>query len=280
MTTLPIPAVSSRVLQYLYRYKQPVSIGDLKSIIVGTGCSYDQIIDELFQNGFIAVQEDKRSLSDEGMQYMEKREQEEKGVIQGLAFEGEFDVAVLALLKIRGSLVNLEDFPQLLIDQAPKRPGRVGFGPLIDILHAMEQKGYVKTEFTNWYQLTESGMDYYNYQISKFDQLSRVNRPKQNADEDSSAFTAAEKREMNEKLDQILAMLKEACLGNEIVWTDMKEDFEELRNNPNGLTKKNWRQLLFGKVVEWTAGGVVSETASKQIVEMVKTGVKNLIGGS
>ncbi len=270
MTTLPPAAVRSHILHYLYRYKNqsPVTVGDLKRIILGSGSSYDEIMDDLWKGGYVSLQEDQRSLSDEGLFYMEQRIQEEKKIINGLVFEDRFDLALLGLLAYRGELVNLEDFPQFLIDHAPKRPGRVGFGGLIDALHDLEQQAYAKAEFNNWYKITEPGKDFYEYQASKFKHSI--------GDTETSGNLDAEVREMNKTLNSVLEKLEVVLMGNEVIWTDMKADFEELRNL-TGLGKKNWRQLMIGKLTEWTAGGIVTETISKKIVEFIKPGVKSLL---
>lgn len=111
--------------------------------------------------------------------------------------------------------------------------------------------------------------------VGKFER--RANSENIGSNPRESGFTENEKQEMNSKLDQILEQLAKVHVADEVIWTDMKEDFEELRSL-YGLNKRNWRQLFIGKLTEWTVGGVVSETVSKQIVEFINPVAKNLLG--
>jgi hypothetical protein len=42
------------------------------------------------------------------------------------------------------------------------------------------------------------------------------------------------------------------------------------------LGKKNWKQLLIGKLFEMTAAGVISETVSKEIANSIGTVFKKV----
>jgi hypothetical protein len=58
-------------------------------------------------------------------------------------------------------------------------------------------------------------------------------------------FTEAEKEDINSNIDKVLSRLNELQLGQEIVYNEI----DELRNLLM-LEKKNWRQLLKGKLVD------------------------------
>jgi len=86
---------------------------------------------------------------------------------------------------------------------------------------------------------------------------------------------------MNTKLDHVMekmmAEFETLKLGQEVIWTDMKKELEELKELYH-LSKKNWRQLLIGKFTEMIAAGVVNETISKKIVEFINPVMANLLG--
>jgi|GEM_PF-1278696 len=93
----------------------------------------------------------------------------------------------------------------------------------------------------------------------------RVYRP-------TDPFTFEEMHAADAKLDAILEELQKLKAGQEVIWTDIREDIEELKNLYS-LGKKNWRQLLLGKIAEMVASGIVSDTASKAVEEIIKAGV-------
>jgi hypothetical protein len=89
-------------------------------------------------------------------------------------------------------------------------------------------------------------------------------------------FSKVEIKEMNKRLDEILQTVSELKAGQEVIWTDLLKEIEELKKM-YFLNKKNWRQVLAGKFSEMVIGGVVSETLSKQIIESVNPIIKNLL---
>lgn len=62
-----------------------------------------------------------------------------------------------------------------------------------------------------------------------------------------------------------------------MLYEDLLKEINELKDL-YFLGKKKWYQLLIGKSVEMAAGGIVSETVSKQIIEQVKSNLPGLIG--
>ena len=70
-------------------------------------------------------------------------------------------------------------------------------------------------------------------------------------------------------IDEILSKLNTLQLGQQLTYDDFKEQFEEMKSYFY-MNKKTWNQMLGGKLLEMVASGVVSETVSKQIVEIFK----------
>ena len=90
-------------------------------------------------------------------------------------------------------------------------------------------------------------------------------------------FTVEEKNKGDEKLDQILKQIEELKLGHQIIYDDLINEINELREL-YFLGKKKWHQMLAGKFVDMTVSGIVSETISKQILDSIKPDFTKLIG--
>lgn len=89
-------------------------------------------------------------------------------------------------------------------------------------------------------------------------------------------FTNKERVEFDKKLDNILDSLEYLKKGQELTYNDISEEIDELKNL-YFLGKKNWKQLLAGKTVEMVTGGMISETVSKELIELTKSNLSNLI---
>ncbi len=97
---------------------------------------------------------------------------------------------------------------------------------------------------------------------------------------DQNTFSEEDKEKAESKLDKIIKDLEHLKMGQEVLLEDLTKEINELRDL-YFLGKKSWHQLLVGKVVEMTAGGIISEVASKNIIQGVShnwADVKNLIG--
>lgn len=90
-------------------------------------------------------------------------------------------------------------------------------------------------------------------------------------------FTDAEKQQAESRLDKILSDLNGLKIGQQIIYEDLTKEINELKDL-YFLGKKKWYQLFIGKSAEMVAGGIVSETIAKQIIETVKTSFPNLLG--
>jgi hypothetical protein len=92
----------------------------------------------------------------------------------------------------------------------------------------------------------------------------------------NDTFSEIEKRDYSEKLDKIINDLDELKKGHEIIYDGLYEEIEELKTL-FFLGKKNWKQLLAGKTVEMVAGGIVSETVSKKLIDLTGIVTQNLL---
>lgn len=89
-------------------------------------------------------------------------------------------------------------------------------------------------------------------------------------------FNAREKSSINDSLQKIVADLEKIKMGQEITYDDLILELNELKEF-YFLNKKHWSQLLIGRLSEMVAGGVISETISKEIVETVTKNYSGLI---
>jgi hypothetical protein len=91
------------------------------------------------------------------------------------------------------------------------------------------------------------------------------------------SFTSTEKNETESKLDKILQELKDIKDADQLLYDEFVKEINELRDLYY-LGKKKWYQLLVGKGTEMVAGGIVSETVAKQVIETVKISFPHLLG--
>jgi len=82
-------------------------------------------------------------------------------------------------------------------------------------------------------------------------------------------FSSTAKTEMDDKLNEILNQLKLLNLGQEIIYDDISSKLEELKSF-YFLDKKTWKQLLFGKLKDYTTAGMVAEGISLPILDILK----------
>jgi len=83
---------------------------------------------------------------------------------------------------------------------------------------------------------------------------------------ENSDFSKEEQDNTKQRINEILEELQHLKTGQEIIWTDLMNEMNEMKEMFY-LNKKSWRQLLTGKLIEMVGAGVISETVSKNIVE-------------
>jgi hypothetical protein len=69
-------------------------------------------------------------------------------------------------------------------------------------------------------------------------------------------FTSDEKQKMNDALQTILKQVQDLKYGQEVIYENFKEEFDELKNMYY-LGKKNWWQQFQGKLASLTAATVI-----------------------
>lgn len=82
---------------------------------------------------------------------------------------------------------------------------------------------------------------------------------------DENMFTKTEKNDYEIKLEKILSELEVMAKMQQFAYDEVMTELEEMKNLYY-LGKKKWQQLFLGKIVDMTAGGIISETISKSII--------------
>ncbi|TXK71780.1 hypothetical protein [Mesonia sp. HuA40] len=85
-------------------------------------------------------------------------------------------------------------------------------------------------------------------------------------------FSVEEESELHSKLNSILEKLEKQGFGQQIIF----EEIEDLKNHFN-LGKKNWFQLLKGKVVDLTIKKVLNKTIVQEIYNTLSEGFEEAV---
>lgn len=84
-------------------------------------------------------------------------------------------------------------------------------------------------------------------------------------------FNSEQKSDLHNSLNEIKEKLTELGLGQQIIF----DELDELKEHLN-LGKKNWFQLLKGKLFDLTVSKVLKETVIKEVYEKLSDGFENL----
>jgi hypothetical protein len=85
-------------------------------------------------------------------------------------------------------------------------------------------------------------------------------------------FTSSEESALHSKLNDIIDMIEKQGLGQEIIF----EEIESLKNHFN-LGKRNWFQLLKGKLIDLTFEKVLEKTIMAKIYDTLSGGYKDIV---
>jgi len=96
------------------------------------------------------------------------------------------------------------------------------------------------------------------------------------SEDKNDCFTSEEKQMFCDKLDKIIDEIEILKKGQNVIYDDLSEEIEEMKGLFY-LGKKNWKTLLVGKGFEMVAGGVVSETISKELINLSGLSIQNLL---
>lgn len=263
----------------MFLYKQRRNGGNLYGNIAfhagfATRDEVEQLCKILLENELAELRDDRVFITEAGKSWVEQYIEERDDRIREFVYDN-YEFALLRFVYELDQPIAVDDFPEVLKEQAPKKTNGTGTFNLIHMLE-IESRTYFQSQ-KNKYEITKEGRKRYEYLAKQLD-IPLDGSRQSNSTQD--VFTEKEKKEMNEKLDQVMEKImtefETIKMGQEIIWTDLKMELEELKQL-YFLNKKNWRQLLTGKFTEMVAGGVVSETVSKKIVELINPVMQRLL---
>lgn len=123
-----------------------------------------------------------------------------------------------------------------------------------DIGKGLERKGYVKfigSKGGASIELNAYGREYVEEELLK-----------ETVYEPSDYFTEIEKNDIATKLNELLDRITTLENGQQIIYDDFEKEFENLKVLLNVLGKKDWKQLLFGKLVDAGLGAIAGNVLS------------------
>lgn len=85
-------------------------------------------------------------------------------------------------------------------------------------------------------------------------------------------FTSEQESQLHNKLNDILNKLEQQGFGQQIIF----DEIEDLKNHFN-LGKKNWFQLLKGKVIDLTLKKVLNKTIVQEIYNQLSDGFEQVV---
>lgn len=94
---------------------------------------------------------------------------------------------------------------------------------------------------------------------------------------DESYFNKSYRDSLTDSMDEIINRFDKLETGQQITYDDLFQELQELKTFYY-LNKKNWVEMLSGKLSAMIAGGIISETVSKEIVDVIKKVYPELIG--
>jgi len=123
-----------------------------------------------------------------------------------------------------------------------------------DLGNALEAKGYIKLSLSKSNAaayLTAFGREYVEEELLKKYEY----QPK-------DLYNESERSEIIEKLELLLVRIQRLEMGHEIIYDNFDKEFNDLKAMLNFLDKKDWRQMLYGKLVDAGLGVLATEVYS------------------
>lgn len=173
-----------------------------------------------------------------------------KSDLNPLKTKEKYDIILSELYPNYGKFIEvselLKDHQETSLDEA------------IDLGQALEARGYVKLSFSKTNSavaITALGREYVEENILE-DILYDPN----------DKMTNDEQRDLSKKLDEVIERIKKLELGQQIIHDGIIEEINDLKPLLNVLGKKDWKQLLLGKLVD--AGlGQIADNVYQAVVD-------------
>ena len=156
---------------------------------------------------------------------------------------GEKKIAVLRFLNSgKDGLVNLSN----IVKSYPEMTS------ISQIAESLQSQGYIGITPTKQGILAEIKAEGIKY----IEELKSNNSVRYNPDD---RIDANEQEVIKKKLDELLERLKKLELGQQITYDDLLDEINTLKSLVGVLGKKDWRQMLMGKLVDAGLGSITGE---------------------
>jgi hypothetical protein len=228
----------------------------------------------LCENGLAEIREDRVFITDKGRKWVEKYIDDRDDRVREYVYNN-YEFALLRFVEELDSPLSVDEFPEVLKEQAPKIT--TGYATMNLIQHLeIEWSSYFQSP-KNKYTLTKEGKKRYEFLAKQLEVPINGGQRKSNKEE---VFTKSEVSEINTRLDQIQVMMKsefeKILISEQFTYDDVMAELNELREY-YGLPKKIWRQLKTGKLTEMVVSGVIGATLSQRIADQINPVIDKLL---
>lgn len=151
------------VIKYISKGSGKITNGAIAGHFLGSEFNIKDTLDQLFKFDMIAFKDGKVYLSESGDFQLSKLENEELEKLQENIFES-YDLAIIQFLYNRQYPIHLDDFPELLILEAPQHGNSINKGNIINYLY--KNRKYINEEY-GFYSLNDKGKAYYKSLIKQ-----------------------------------------------------------------------------------------------------------------
>jgi hypothetical protein len=167
LSPMRITGHSRKVLEYLYKQRgEKGNIYGNISLNVGLGSAEkaEELCRSLYNNGLAEWRDNRVFITDFGRQWVERFHEEQDDKIREFVYD-DYGFALLRFLYDQEITVALDEFPEILMDEAPKNT--TGY-PSMNLIHMLEVelRKYIDSPM-NKYELNQSGRKYLEHLAKK-----------------------------------------------------------------------------------------------------------------
>lgn len=217
---------------------------------IGINLKNDGLVSgQVVSSGFAAIltlkgQEYVENILEERTQSQDKGSQETEKKKRGLPMKDKYRIVLTTLYDLNSGYHE--------IDSLLSPHEEINLDEATDLGHGLENKGYIKLSVSKSNAaayLTAAGREYVEEELLKTYEY-----------HSEDLYTEREKIEIIDKLDLLLSRIQRLEMGQEIIHNSFEKEFYDLKAMLNFMNKKDWRQMLLGKLVDAGLGAVAPDT--------------------
>jgi hypothetical protein len=158
-----ITGLARKILQYLYKHRDEKGhiYGSISSNLgLGSAEKSEEICKTLYTSGLAEFRDDRIFITDSGIKWIEQFYEQQNDRIREFVFD-DYDFALLRFLYEQDIPIKLDEFPEILMNEAPKKTK--GF-PSMNLHHMLEIefRKYINRPL-NKYELNSDGRKYFEH---------------------------------------------------------------------------------------------------------------------